>query len=221
MSADLTGERDFPRRTRRGEARDAQLRACASELFLARGYDCVSVDDIVREVGGSKTNIYRFYAGKDGLFLAVMEDLSQSIALPLQHLKLGGLPFEVGLRKFAKTLLTVLLQEPHLAFQRIVIAEALRHPQLALTWYQNGPALTQSVLKSFLTEQQVLGRVRQDVDPARVAVLFHDMVVFDLLSRAMTAIDGGPKPSEIEMTIQHAVELLTMGLEPKSAAGGT
>jgi AcrR family transcriptional regulator len=221
MSANLTGERDSPRRTRRGEARDAQLRACASELFLARGYDCVSVDDIVRDVGGSKTNIYRFYAGKDGLFLAAMGDLGQSIALPLKRLKLGGLPFEAGLRKFAETLLTVLLQEPHLAFQRLVITEALRHPQLAQTWYQNGPALTQSVLKSFLTEQQALGCVRQDVDPARAAVLFHDMIVFDLLSRAMMAIGGGPKSSEIEMTIQHAIELLTMGVVPKSVAAGT
>jgi AcrR family transcriptional regulator len=212
---------DTPRRTRRGEVRDAQLRTCALELFLARGYDCVSVDDIVREVGGSKTNVYSFYGGKDGLFLAVMEDLSQTLVRPLKQLKLGGLSFDAGLRKFAKTLLTVLLQEPHLAFQRLVIAEALRHPQLGLTWHRNGPAQSQSVLKGFLAEQQMLGHVQQDVDPGQAAVLFHDMIVHDLLSRAIMAIDGGPKPREIAVTIRQAVKLMTAGLGADSRAGAT
>jgi AcrR family transcriptional regulator len=190
-------------------------------LFLARGYDCVSVDDIVREVGGSKTNVYSFYGGKDGLFLAVMEELSLALVRPMKQLKLGGLPFEAGLRKFAKTLLTVLLQEPHLSFQRLAIAEALRHPQLGLTWYRNGPAQSQAVLKSFLAEQQTLGRVRQDVDIARAAVLFHDMIVFDLLSRALMAIDGAPKPREIVMTIRQAVRMMITGIGPRNPAGIT
>jgi AcrR family transcriptional regulator len=216
MSPVITGEREAPRRTRRGEARDVQLRACASELFLARGYDGVSVDDIVREVGGSKTNVYSFYGGKDGLFLAVMDEISKDIVQPLERLKLRGLAFDAGLRKFARTLLAVLLEERHLAFQRLVIAEALRHPQLGSTWYRNGPALTQSVLKNFLAEQQALGQVRQDVDLARAAVLFHDMVVLDLLSRAMMAIDGGPQPREVETTIRQAVKLTIAGLGPTS-----
>jgi AcrR family transcriptional regulator len=218
MSSVMTEDREAPRRTRRGEARDAQLRACASERFLARGYDGVSVDDIVREVGGSKTNVYSFYGGKDGLFLAVMDTISKDIARPLERLNLRGLAFDAGLRKFARSLLTVLLQERHLAFQRLVIAEALRHPQLGSTWYRNGPALTQAVLKNFLAEQQALGHVRQDVDLVRAAALFHDMIVFDLLSRAMMVIDGGPKPREVEMTIRHAVKLTIAGLGPMGHA---
>jgi AcrR family transcriptional regulator len=219
MSSVPTDEQEAPRRTRRGEVRDAQLRARASDLFLARGYDGVSVDDIVRTVGGSKTNVYSFYGGKDGLFLAVMDEISQATVLPLKRLKLGGLSFEAGLRKFARALLTVLLAERHLAFQRLVIAEALRHPQLGLTWYRNGPALTRSVLKSFLAEHQALGHVRKDVDLTQAAVLFHDMIVGDLLSRAMMAIDGGPKPREVEMTIRQAVKIAKMGLAPNSRDG--
>jgi AcrR family transcriptional regulator len=205
-------EGELPRRTQRGEERDAQLRARASELFLERGYDGVSVDDIVRDVGGSKTNVYSFYGGKDGLFLAVMDQVIKDLAVPLTRLKLGKLSLESGLRKFARTLLSILLQERHLAFQRLVIAEALRHPQIGLTWYQNGPAATHAILRGFLAEQQALGQVRPDIDLARAAVLFHDMVVFDLLNRAMMVIDGGPKPREIEATIRHAVDVMVIGL---------
>jgi AcrR family transcriptional regulator len=195
-----------------------QIRACALELFLTRGYDGVSVDDIVRAVGGSKSNVYSFYGSKDGLFLVVMDEIGRDIALPLQQMSLRGLAFAAGLRKFARTLLTVLLEQRHLAYQRLVIAEALRHPQLALTWYRNGPALTQSILKNFLAEQQVLGQVRQDVDLVRAAMLFRDMVVSDLLSRALMAIDGGPALREAEMTIRQAVKVTMIGLGPRGQA---
>jgi AcrR family transcriptional regulator len=214
----MTAERDSPRRTRRGEARDAQLRACASELFLARGYEGVSVDDIVRKVGGSKSNVYTFYGGKDGLFLAVMDTVSKEIGQPLERLKLSGLGFEDGLRRFARTLVAVLLEERHLAFQRLVLTEAQRHPQLGLTWYRNGPLLTQSVLERFLAEHQALGHVRQDVDVAQAAVLVRDMILGDLLYRAMMVIDGGPKPRGVEMTIRQVVKMTIAGLGPKSHA---
>ena len=219
MSHGLVDDHDAPRRTRRGEVRDAQLRARASELFLERGYDGVSVDDIVREVGGSKTNVYSFYGGKDGLFLAVMDTILEDLALPLKRLDLGGLPLEAGLRKFARALLAVLLEERHLAFQRLVTAEALRHPQLGLRWYRNGPELTRSVLRNFLAEHQMVGHVRQDVDLSQAAVLFHDMIVGDLLNRAMMVIEGGPKPREIEMTIRQAVKMATMGLGSNNQDG--
>ena len=47
--------------------------AIFTEPFLERGYDGVSVDDVMREVGGSKTNVYSFYGGKDRPFFAVRD----------------------------------------------------------------------------------------------------------------------------------------------------
>jgi AcrR family transcriptional regulator len=202
-----------PRRTRRGEERDLQIRARASELFLERGYDGVSLDDIVRDVGGSKTNLYNFYGGKDGLFLAVVDELIRDIVHPLQSLSLDRLGLKAGLRAFATTMLDVLLQERHLAVQRLVIAEALRHPQIASNWYRNGPRATHEVLERFFRDLQAGGHIRPSTDPARAAVLFHDMVIFDLLNRAMMAIDGGPAPHEIALTIRDAVTTMTDALD--------
>ena len=47
------------------------------------GDDGVSVDDIEREVRGSMTSVYSFYGGRDGLFLAVMDAISQDMVLEL------------------------------------------------------------------------------------------------------------------------------------------
>ncbi len=209
-----TPEADRPetRRTRRGEARDAQLRARAATLFLERGFDGVTVDDVVRDVGGSKGTVYSFYGGKEGLFRAAMDDTIIDLTLPLERLKLNSSSLEQGLIEFAETLLAMLLQERHLAFQRLVIAEALRHPDVGRSWYRHGPARTRAILAAFLTDQQRLGRVRADVDPSRLATLFRDMITFDLLNRAMMRIDGGPGPSEVEDTIMNAVRAVTLGV---------
>jgi AcrR family transcriptional regulator len=209
-----TAQTDLPelRRTKRGVERDALLRARAADLFLARGFDGVTVDDIVREVGGSKGSVYTFYGGKDGLFVAAMEDTILDLAQPLEQLRLGALSLEQGLAEFAATLLGILLGERHLAFQRLVVAEASRHPQIGQSWYRHGPAATRSILAGFLADQQALGQVRRDADPARLATLFHDMIVFDLLSRAMMGIEGGPGPEAVEAAIRDAVRLAMQGM---------
>jgi AcrR family transcriptional regulator len=206
------GTPEPPRRTRRGDERDAQIRAHATKLFLERGYDGVSIDDILREVGGSKTNFYSFYGGKDGLFGAVMDATIKELVHPLFHLQLTGLALEAGLLAFAERLIGILLQPRHLAFQRLVIAEALRHPQMGSSWYANGPAATYAMLARFLREQQALGHVRPQIDPAATAVLFHDMVLFDMLNRAMMAIDGGPTQAEIAATIRRGIEIMTLAI---------
>ncbi|HEY1413168.1 MAG TPA: hypothetical protein VGF36_13565, partial [Rhodopila sp.] len=61
--------------------------------------------------------------------------------------------------------------------------------------------------------------IRRDVDLSEAAVLFHDMIVGDLLNRAMMAVEGGPKPREIEMTIRQAIKMATMGLGPNRHDG--
>ena len=212
MGATAGPERPEATRTRRGEARDALLRARAAALFLERGFDGVTVDDVVRDVGGSKGSVYSFYGGKEGLFLAAMGDTIIELTLPLKRLKLMSLALEQGLAEFANTLLTILLQERHLAFQRLVIAEALRHPQVGLSWYEHGPGRTHGILAAFLADQQALGRMRPDADPSRVATLFHDMIVFDLLNRAMMRIGGRPSSDEVAETIRDAIRFMTKGI---------
>ncbi len=46
--------------TRRGIERRLALLLSATELFLEKGYDAVSLDDIVNHAGGSKASIYKY-----------------------------------------------------------------------------------------------------------------------------------------------------------------
>jgi TetR/AcrR family transcriptional repressor of nem operon len=44
-----------------------------SEMFLQRGFACTSMDDVVKQSGVSKSNIYYHFKSKDELTLAVLE----------------------------------------------------------------------------------------------------------------------------------------------------
>jgi AcrR family transcriptional regulator len=213
----MIGGEPAVRRTQRGQARDARLRRRAADLFLERGYDGVSIDELIRDVGGSKASVYHFYGDKNGLFTMVTDELAHDLALPLRLLDLEGRSLADGLHSFATTLLSVLLQPRHLAFQRLVIAEAQRHPAIGLGWYHNGPIASCEKLRRFLAAQQALGHVRPGIEPGHAARLFHDMVASTLLNRALMAIEGGPTAEDVAATIEQGVRLMLGGLMPPAS----
>ena len=104
-----------------------------------------------------------------------------------------------GLRSLAFALLDIVLQEQHLAFQRLIIAETARFPALGRAWFERGPETSRSIIAQFVEKQQRAGRLRRS-DPHQSATLFHDMITFDLLHRAML----GDKPSDDE--IRHRID---------------
>lgn len=201
------------RRTRRGDERCERVRAVAADLFLARGYDGVSLDEIIAQAGGSKSNVYSQFGGKEGLFLSVMERVCDELMAPLSALDLSGLSFEDGLRIFAQTLLTTLFKERNLALYRLLIGESVRFPGVGQIWSSCGPETSHRILAEFLSRDAQSGQGAA-VDPLRAAVLFHNMVLNTPLTRAIFGVGGLPGPEEIKHLVNEAVLIFTRGLRP-------
>jgi AcrR family transcriptional regulator len=205
------------RRTRRGEERRLQILEQATRLFLARGYDAVSIGDILDAAGGSKTNVYTFFGDKDGLFLAAMNALISELLEPLASLDVANRSLKEGLTEVGSTLLRILLKPRHIAYQRLVIAESARYPVVGREWYSHGPRQTRLLIAGLITHHQREGRVRADVDPGIAAVLYHDMITFDLLLRTTLQISPAPAEAEIEARVTQAVSFFLPGLMPASS----
>lgn len=200
-----TSEPLRPTRPRRGGSdRRARYLRVAADLFLERGYDGVSLDEVVKAVGGSKTNLYTCFGDKEGLFVAVVEHLCEEVLASVDDLHLSGRELEDGLRAFAGRLLNPLLQERHVAFHRLVVAESGRFPELGQAWYQAGPEESYRRIGAFIAEWQQRGRVRP-VEPRLAAVLFHDGMLYDVFHRTM--IGRAPTPEEVERVIEEAVAM--------------
>ena len=61
-------------RKRRKEARPGELAAAALDLFVEKGYAATRLDDVAARAGVSKGTLYLYFASKEALFKAVVED---------------------------------------------------------------------------------------------------------------------------------------------------
>src|SRR5579859_6523728 len=100
------------------ERRHRSLLATAFRLFLEKGWDGVSVEEISRQSGVAKGFIYARYTDKAALFVEAIERLMADAHGTL-HLA-EPLPDDVeeGLCAFARKMLDLVLKPESLAFHR-------------------------------------------------------------------------------------------------------
>lgn len=194
------------RLTRRGEDKRALILTIAADMFLDHGYDGVSLDEIVKACGGSKTNVYSYFGGKDGLFVAVVEMLCDKFLEKTECLDLSHSSAAQGLQKIAHSFLQSLLEERHLAFLRLIIAESRRFPELGDAWYTRGPKASCTYIASFLATHEAAGATLV-ATPEIAAQTFHSIVIAGTLHRAL-ATDYRPTEGELDALILSAVALI-------------
>src|SRR5262245_35109532 len=77
-------------RKRADTKRDKIVRS-AAKLFLEKGYDNVSINDIIDVVGGSKGTIYSNFGSKEKLFEAVVEQMCSDVTIRIDTRPVGTL----------------------------------------------------------------------------------------------------------------------------------
>ena len=111
------------------ERRHQCLLASATRMFLEKGWDGASVDEISRHSGVAKRFIYARYPSKAALFVGAVERFIGEKMEILQGFEPLPEDAEEGLYSFGRKLLDLALQPDTLAFLRLFIAEAPRFPR--------------------------------------------------------------------------------------------
>ncbi|MEG0487403.1 MAG: TetR/AcrR family transcriptional regulator [Acinetobacter sp.] len=150
---------DLPQ-TKRGHERRLALLLSANELFLSRGYDAVSLDDIVHHAGGSKASIYKYFGNKEGLFTAICDYRRE------QFFKDICVPFNFDTDDLRLYLIQTLMNfKKHLvipenaAFIRLILEQTQRSPKLALYIHEQGPKHIQLAIACALTKADERGLI--------------------------------------------------------------
>ncbi|PSO46905.1 MAG: hypothetical protein BRC33_14005 [Cyanobacteria bacterium SW_9_44_58] len=176
----------------------------ATDLFIERGYDGVSVDAIVKKAGGSKSNIYNYFGGKEGLFRAIVEDLSQQILSPLADAEIDSLPPQQALNVIGKQVLSVVLSDRAISLLRIVIGESQKFPELGNMFFTSGPKPCYERLTRYLEKQQNLGKIKPCNSQQATTQLIGMFLGFYQLQRLLGIIDA-PSQEEITNIVDDAV----------------
>ena len=107
----------------------------ARKVFLARGFDGASIDEIAETARSGKPTIYARFPGKEALFTAVVTQIvAANVARVEAHAATDG-TIEQRLRSIAVTALEWILLGDSIGLMRIAIAEAARFPDLASRVY--------------------------------------------------------------------------------------
>lgn len=182
----------------------------ATDLFIERGYDGVSVDAIVKKVGGSKSNIYNYFGGKEGLFCAIVEDLSEQILSPLVEADVDNLPPREALTAIGEQVMSVVLSDRAIALLRIVIAQNQQFPELGRLFFTSGPKPRCDALAKYLQEQQNQGKLKP-CDSHRAATQFVGLFLGVTQMQRLLGITDAPSQAEIKAIVKDAVNTFLEG----------
>lgn len=189
------------------ERRHQEIMRKAADLFIRKGYENVSIDEIIRLVGGSKATIYARFGGKKGLFEAVIRQPCVDVTHAIDINPTGNIEdqlTQIG-RAFLKTVLSPRVLELH----RLMVSIGKTFPGVSALFYDKGPRTAYDILASWIEKQQSAGKLAAG-SPHQLAMLFHDMLIGDHQLALLTS----PKhstPKAVEQTVRAAVSLFLNG----------
>ena len=202
------GAAQGPARLETAEQRRERIVRLAWPLFLKKGYDNVSIDEVISLVGGSKATIYAWFGGKEGLFEAVVRQKCEDVVLAIHTDATGSL--EVQLAEIGRSFLAMVLSPPILEFHRLMVSIGRTFPETGRLFYQTGPASAYNLVATWIAKQQAVRRIDKD-DPYRLAVLFLDMLIGEHQLSALTGMSRTPKREKIDETVRLAVKVFLRG----------
>ncbi|MGD9925314.1 MAG: TetR/AcrR family transcriptional regulator [Pseudorhodoplanes sp.] len=189
--------------------REAIVRS-AAKLFLERGYDSVSINEIIAVVGGSKETIYSNFGSKAKLFEAVVQQLCSDVTIRIDTRPVGTL--EEQATRMARSFVSMVLSPQIMSFHRLVTSIGREFPEAGRLFYRTGPETVYRIFSEWIALQQKNGHVRADKDPRQLGILLHDMLIGEqILSWLTSAAGEKDRARRINQTVELAVSVFLNG----------
>lgn len=201
-------------RPRRGgrltEARRQEIVSLVAPLFLERGYETVTIDDIVERIGGSKRTLYDRFGGKAGLFEMVIKEYCASVQRDLFTGidRLGSV--EKQLIAIGTHFLNLILHPRILEQHRLMVSMGRNFPSVAQMFFQAGPQTAYNLVAKWIRQQQAAGKIHEG-DADVQAELFLDMLTAKHQLALLTSSFDSTSPKEVAKTVKAAARLFLYG----------
>jgi AcrR family transcriptional regulator len=189
------------------DVRRQAIMQIARDIFLEEGYAAASMSAIAARLGGSKGTLYNYFASKEELFKAVIQDqCAIKMALMFGDLTVDGGGLADGLCKLGVRYATIVLGEETMTFSRVLIGEVGRFPELGRVMYEAGPLQGATRLSTFMEQQIQKGRLRDDISPLRAAEQFCELCLSGLYRKRLWNVIGQPSAEAIRANVEAAVK---------------
>jgi len=186
----------------------------ARKVFMDLGFDGASMGEIARAAGVSKGTLYVYFADKNRLFEAIVEE---------EALEQGKAAFNFDserdvtttLMEFGQAYIQMLCRPGGGSATRTVMAIAERMPEVGRRFYNNVVALTIARLAHYLEVRAGLGDL--DLDDCQLAATqFMQMCQASLFMPFLFQAAPAPSAERIAEVVQSATRLFLAGYRTKA-----
>lgn len=194
----------------RRERRRQAVVAAARELFLERGFDAVSLGEIVKLSGGSLSTLYELFENKAGLLRAVIKsercgDMGRIFALA----EADSAPAET-LSAIAREVYDQFLDGSKVGLMRIAISEGLRDPSFAQGVYEEVHLPFIERIEALFSRWHAEGRAMIP-NAYMAAKFFVGAVLYPTQTRALCGDLALVSPEQRDRAARAAAELFVRG----------
>jgi len=192
------------------ELRHEELLDVALDLFLERGFEQATMEEIAIQVGMSKRTVYARYPDKGTLFKATVRRAIERYTVPRDVLEaIATDDLEETLIAVARLRIANVATPVATKLQRILSAQSYRFPELFNAAFEEGAGPTISFLSDLFVRYSAQGAI--DVtDPQRAATAFLSLAVG---GPARIIVSGNRlDDAEVERHIRFAVDLFLRGV---------
>ena len=202
-------------RTAASQQRRRDILVAGKKVFFESGYQLASVDRIAEVANTTKRTVYDHFGSKEALFAEVMAFAGDQFVGQLPRADdLPEAPPE-GLRAFAVRLADLVGAPDSLRFQRLVIAEAERHPAMGRALYETAVLGAERVLTTYLDACVERGALRPH-DAAATARIVLDVATSGPRLRGLLAMTDAQADVIGERALGETITSLMLQLAPEA-----
>jgi AcrR family transcriptional regulator len=206
-SLHLAGDEDSSKRR--------QIIDGARKIFMDLGFDGASMGEIARSAGVSKGTLYVYFADKNRLFEAIVEE---------EALEQGKVAFNFDpardvtttLTEFGQAYIQLLCRPGGGSATRTVMAIAERMPEVGRRFYNNVIALTIAKLAGYLDARVTAGDLEIE-DCQLAAMQFMQMCQASLFMPFIFQAAPAPSAERIAEVVKSATRMFLAGYQAKPA----
>ncbi len=185
-----------------GERRREAIMEAALGLFIEKGYAAVTVDEIIRRSGGSKSSVYEYFGTKEGLLRAIITQVAEEVLTPISE----GMNTRETLTNIGIKFCSEILTEKGMGMFSLAVSNAKRFPEISRMFFESGPKKSMDGVAEYMRKEAAAGRLNIK-DPYLASDLFLCMI----LGKGHIAIPvGGAKPpskAKIKELVEEAVHV--------------
>jgi len=196
------------------EQRHEELLNVALDIFLERGFEQATMEEIAIHVGMSKRTVYARYEDKGALFKAAVRRAIERYTVPRDALEAVATDdLEETLAAIARLRIANIATPVATKLQRILSAQSYRFPELFNAAFEEGAGPTISFLGDLFVRYSTQGEINV-TEPQRAAAAFLSLAVG---GPARIIVSGNKlHDTEIEKHIRFAVDLFLVGVRRRS-----